>query len=196
MKSINKNVVNEIIINKSRFITKLIKINNEDEIKIKLDYIKKEYKDATHYCYAYITGNTKRFNDDGEPGGTAGMPILNVLENNNLTNILCVVIRYFGGIKLGAGGLVRAYTKAVTEALNNAKIINLTDGFSINLEFDYNKIKIIDNILKDIKINYKEYDENIIYEFLIGKDKFNEIKKELENNSIKLNIEKELLVEL
>ena len=196
MKSINKNVVNEIIINKSRFITKLIKINNEDEVKIKLDYIKKEYKDATHYCYAYITGNTKRFNDDGEPGGTAGMPILNVLENNNLTNILCVVIRYFGGIKLGAGGLVRAYTKEVTEALNNTKIINLTDGFSVKLEFDYNKIKIIDNILKDIKINYKEYDENIIYEFLIGKDKFNEIKKELENNSIKLNIEKELLVEL
>ena len=196
MKSINKNVVNEIIINKSRFITKLIKINNEDEVKIKLDYIKKEYKDATHYCYAYITGNTKRFNDAGEPGGTAGMPILNVLENNNLTNILCVVIRYFGGIKLGAGGLVRAYTKAVTEALNNTKIINLTDGFSVKLEFDYNKIKIIDNILKDIKINYKEYDENIIYEFLIGKDKFNEIKKELENNSIKLNIEKELLVEL
>ena len=146
MKSINKNVVNEIIINKSMFITKLIKINNEDEIKIKLDYIQKEYKDAHHYCYAYITGNTKRFNDDGEPSGTAGMPILNVLENNNLTNILCVVIRYFGGIKLGAGGLVRAYTKAVTEALNNAKIINLTDGFSINLEFDYNKIKIIDNI--------------------------------------------------
>lgn len=196
MKSINKNVVNEIIINKSRFITKLIKINNEDEIKIKLDYIKKEYKDATHYCYAYITGNTKRFNDDGEPGGTAGMPILNVLENNNLTNILCVVIRYFGGIKLGAGGLVRAYTKAVTEALNNAKIINLTDGFSINLEFDYNKIKIIDNILRDIKINYKEYDENIIYEFLIEKNKFNGIKKELENNSINLKIIDSILVEI
>lgn len=196
MKSINKNVVNEIIINKSRFITKLIKINNEDEIKIKLDYIKKEYKDATHYCYAYITGNTKRFNDDGEPGGTAGMPILNVLENNNLTNILCVVIRYFGGIKLGAGGLVRAYTKTVTEALNNTKIIDLADGFSVRLEFDYNKIKIIDNILKDIKINYKEYDENIIYEFLIGKDKFNEIKKELENNSINLKIIDSILVEI
>ena len=196
MKSINKNVVNEIIINKSRFITKLIKINDEDEVKIKLDYIKKEYKDATHYCYAYITGNTKRFNDDGEPGGTAGMPILNVLENNNLTNILCVVIRYFGGIKLGAGGLVRAYTKAVTEALNNTKIINLNDGFSINLEFDYNKIRIIDTILKDIKINYKEYDENIIYEFLIGKDKFNEIKKELENNSINLKIIDNILVEI
>lgn len=196
MKSINKNVVNEIIINKSRFITKLTKINNEDEIKIKLDYIKKEYKDATHYCYAYITGNTKRFNDDGEPGGTAGMPILNVLENNNLTNILCVVIRYFGGIKLGAGGLVRAYTKTVTEALNNTKIIDLADGFSVRLEFDYNKIKIIDNILKDIKINYKEYDENIIYEFLIEKNKFNGIKKELENNSINLKIIDSILVEI
>lgn len=196
MKSINKNVVNEIIINKSRFITKLIKINNEDEIKIKLDYIKKEYKGATHYCYAYITGNTKRFNDDGEPGGTAGMPILNVLENNNLTNILCVVIRYFGGIKLGAGGLVRAYTKTVTEALNNTKIIDLADGFSVRLEFDYNKIKIIDNILKDIKINYKEYDENIIYEFLIEKNKFNGIKKELENNSINLKIIDSILVEI
>ena len=196
MKSINKNVVNEIIINKSRFITKLIKINNEDEIKIKLDYIKKEYKDATHYCYAYITGNTKRFNDDGEPGGTAGMPILNVLENNNLTNILCVVIRYFGGIKLGASGLVRAYTKTVTEALNNTKIIDLADGFSVRLEFDYNKIKIIDNILKDIKINYKEYDENIIYEFLIEKNKFNGIKKELENNSINLKIIDSILVEI
>lgn len=196
MKSINKNVVNEIIINKSRFITKLIKINNEDEIKIKLDYIKKEYKDATHYCYAYITGNTKRFNDDGEPGGTAGMPILNVLENNNLTNILCVVIRYFGGIKLSAGGLVRAYTKTVTEALNNTKIIDLADGFSVRLEFDYNKIKIIDNILKDIKINYKEYDENIIYEFLIEKNKFNGIKKELENNSINLKIIDSILVEI
>ena len=196
MKSINKNVVNEIIINKSKFITKLIKINNEDEIKIKLDYIKKEYKDATHYCYAYITGNTKRFNDDGEPGGTAGMPILNVLENNNLTNILCVVIRYFGGIKLGAGGLVRAYTKTVTEALNNTKIIDLADGFSVRLEFDYNKIKIIDNILKDIKINYKEYDENIIYEFLIEKNKFNGIKKELENNSINLKIIDSILVEI
>lgn len=196
MKSINKNVVNEIIINKSRFITKLIKINNEDEVKIKLDYIKKEYKDATHYCYAYITGNTKRFNDDGEPGGTAGMPILNVLENNNLTNILCVVIRYFGGIKLGAGGLVRTYTKAVTEALNNTKIIDLADGFSVKLEFDYNKIKIIDNILKDIKISYKEYDENIIYEFLIEKNKFNGIKKELENNSINLKIIDSILVEI
>lgn len=196
MKSIKKNITNEILINKSRFITKLIKINNENEVKDKLEYLKHEYKDATHYCYAYIIGNIKRFNDDGEPGGTAGMPILNVLENNNLTSILCVVIRYFGGIKLGAGGLVRAYTKSVVQALNNAEIVNLANGFNIKIEFSYEKIKIIDNILKDVKINYKEYDENIVYELCIDKNKFETLKKELKNNSINLKIIDNILVEI
>ena len=114
MYTIKENIENTIIINKSKFITYIIKINNEEEALNNLKLLKEKYKDATHHCYSYITGNTKRFNDDGEPGGTAGMPILNVLENNDLTNILCVVIRYFGCIKLGAGGLVRDYTKSVT----------------------------------------------------------------------------------
>lgn len=195
MKSIKKNITNEIIINKSRFITKLIKINNELEIKEKIELLKTEYKDATHYCFAYIISNTKRFNDDGEPSGTAGMPILNVIENNDLTNILCVVIRYFGGIKLGAGGLVRAYTKSVTEALNIANIVNLEKGVSLKIEFTYDKVKIIDNILKNTNISYKEYDNNIIYELSITNKKFEEIKKELETNSLKLDIKKEMLVE-
>lgn len=195
MKTIKKNVTNEIIINKSKFITKLIKINNEEEAKEKLDLLKKEYKDATHYCYAYITGNIKRFNDDGEPGGTAGMPILNVLENNDLTNILGVVIRYFGGIKLGAGGLVRAYTKAITECLNNIEIANLTDGINFKIEFTYDSIKKIDNILKNQKITYKEYDNNIIYECSLTKDNFEKLKKELETNSLNLEIMNETLVE-
>lgn len=195
MKTIKKNVTNEIIINKSRFITKLIKINNEEEIKNKLDFLKKQYKDATHYCYAYITGNIKRFNDDGEPGGTAGMPILNVLENNNLTNILAVVIRYFGGIKLGAGGLVRAYTKAVTECLNNTEIVNLTNGINFKIEFTYDNVKKIDSILNNSKITYKEYDNNIIYEVCLTKENFEKIKKELQNNSLNLEIIDETLVE-
>lgn len=195
MKTIKKNVSNEIIVNKSKFITKLIKINNDEEAKEKLELLKREYKDATHYCYAYITGNIKRFNDDGEPGGTAGMPILNVLENNNLTNILGVVIRYFGGIKLGAGGLVRAYTKAITECLNNIEIVNLTDGINFKIEFTYNSIKKIDNILKNQKITYKEYDNNIIYECSLTKDNFEKLKKELETNSLNLEIMNETLVE-
>ncbi|MCI8777807.1 MAG: YigZ family protein [Bacilli bacterium] len=196
MKTIKKNVTNEIIINKSRFITKLIKINNEEEVREKLALLKREYKDATHYCYAYITGNIKRFNDDGEPSGTAGMPILNVLENNNLTNILGVVIRYFGGIKLGAGGLVRAYTKAITECLNHIEIVNLTSGINFKIEFTYDFVKKIDNILKNQKITYKEYDNNIIYECSLTKDNFQKLKKELETNSLTLEIIDETLVEI
>lgn len=196
MKTIKKNVTNEIIINKSRFITKLIKINNEEEIKEKITYLKNEYKDATHYCFAYITNNIKRFNDDGEPSGTAGMPILNVLESNNLTNILCVVIRYFGGIKLGAGGLVRAYTKSVTESLNKVEIVNLTNGVSFKIEFTYDNVKKIDNILKDSKITYKEYDNNIIYECSLTCDIFEKIKKELETNSLNLEIINKILIEI
>lgn len=196
MKTIKKNMTNEIVVNKSRFITKLIKINNEEEVKSKITDLKDEYKDATHYCFAYITGNIKRFNDDGEPSKTAGMPILNVLESNNLTNILCVVIRYFGGIKLGAGGLVRAYTKAVTEALNKVDIVNLTNGLNFKIEFIYDNVKKIDNILKDSKIKYKEYDNNIVYEGCLTHDNFEKIKKELETNSLNLEILNETLIEI
>lgn len=196
MKTIKKNVTNEIIINKSRFITKLIKISNETEIKEKLSYLKNEYKGATHYCYAYIIGNVKRFSDDGEPSGTAGMPILNVLENNDLTNILAVVIRYFGGIKLGAGGLVRAYTRSITECLNNTEIVSLTNGINFKIEFTYDNIKKFDNILKDSKITYKEYDNNVIYECCLTIENFMKIKKELETNSLSLEIISEILIEI
>ena len=195
MQTIKKNVTNEIIINKSRFIAKLIKINNENDIKEKLDNLKIEYKDATHYCYAYIVGNVKRFSDDGEPSGTAGMPILNVIESNNLTNILCVVIRYFGGIKLGAGGLVRAYTKVVVESLKETQIVTLAKGLNLKIEFTYDKLKTIDNILKNINIKYKEYDNNIIYEISITNDKYEEIKKELETNSLNIDILDQTLIE-
>ena len=150
MKTVKENIENEIIINKSRFITLLIKINNLDEIEKNLKEIKKKYKDATHYCYAYIIGNKEKCSDNGEPSGTAGMPILNVLKQNDLTNILCVVIRYFGGIKLGAGGLIRAYSTSASEALNKTNIVNLIKGYKIVIEFNYDNIKQINYLLKDI----------------------------------------------
>ena len=87
--------------------------------------IKNKYKDATLHCYAYIIDNIKRFSDDNEPGGTAGMPILNVLENNDLNHILCIVVRYFGGIKLGANGLVRAYSGSCNEAIDCSSVVEL-----------------------------------------------------------------------
>lgn len=190
MKTVKENIENEIIINKSRFITLLIKINNLDEIEKNLKEIKKKYKDATHYCYAYIIGNKEKCSDNGEPSGTAGMPILNVLKQNDLTNILCVVIRYFGGIKLGAGGLIRAYSTSASEALNKTNIVNLIKGYKIVIEFNYDNIKQINYLLKDIQIK-KEYGNTITYTFYIKEDSLNKIENELSKIS-KIKLKKEI----
>lgn len=117
MFTIKNDLNGELIVNKSRFITYVYKVNNVLEVNEKIDALKAKYKDATHYCYSYIIDNIKRFNDDKEPNHTAGMPILNVLESKNLNYVLAVVVRYFGGVKLGAGGLVRAYTNAVSNTI-------------------------------------------------------------------------------
>lgn len=163
MQTIKNNTQNEIIIKNSRFICYLYKIKDINEANNILNNIKIEHKDATHHCYAYIINDFRKSSDDGEPGGTAGIPILKVLENNNLNNILAIVVRYFGGIKLGAGGLVRAYTKSVTSTLNNDNIVSLIKGYNLNIEFNYNQIKEIDYLLKDISINKKEFNTNIKY---------------------------------
>ena len=172
MFTIKENVKNEIEINKSRFITYIYKLNNEKDVKTILEKLKKEHKDATHYCYAYIFNNIKRFNDDGEPSHTAGMPILNVLENKKLNNVLAVVIRYFGGIKLGAGGLVRAYTNSVSKAIKDDNITLIVKEHKIKIEFDYKDVNNVNYILKDYKITYKEFDENIVYEFTYEEGKY------------------------
>lgn len=181
MYSINTKTTTLIEINKSKFYCELIPINSLDEIDNIINNVKKEYKDATHYCYAYIFDNTKRFSDDGEPGGTAGMPILNVLEQNNLDHVIAIVIRYFGGIKLGAGGLVRAYTNSVCESINNSKIIELIKGKKISIEFTYDNIKQIDYLLKDANVIGKEFNSNVTYIFNI-QDNINI--KEILNNYI------------
>ena len=144
---------------------------------------KNDYPNATHYCYAYIIDSYQKCSDDGEPSKTAGIPILKVLENNNLTNIICIVIRYFGGIKLGIGGLVRAYTKSVSEVLSNASFNELINGYLVILETTYDKQKDIEYIIKD---HYtKEYKENVIYTIECTKD----ILEELKRNYNILNVE-------
>lgn len=193
MNTINNNVNNEYLINKSKFICYLIKVDNISDIDYNLNYLKQKYNDATHICYAYIISNIKRFNDDNEPSGTAGMPILNVLENNNLNCVLAVVIRYFGGIKLGAGGLVRAYTKSVTLALDKTSIKKINKCLKISICFNYNETKLIDNLLKDINIIDKKYDDNIIYTFIILKDDFDKINNLLLINNIKIIKKEEVL---
>ena len=163
MYTISKNTKCETIIKNSKFITLLFKIKSKDDVSKILDNIKKAYPKATHYCYAYVVDSSKKSSDDGEPGGTAGMPILNVLEKENITNVLAIVVRYFGGIKLGAGGLVRAYSKSVKDALGLVDINKLQSGKLIELTFDYDVQDKINYILKDEEIVSKNFDIKITY---------------------------------
>ena len=194
MYSIKESLENTIIIKKSKFITKLYKINDTEEINNILDKLKKEYKDSTHICYAYILNGLEKCSDDGEPSGTAGLPILNILKKNNLTNILAVVIRYFGGIKLGAGGLVRAYSNSVNDTLKLTNIIELEEGYLVELEFSYDQIKLVDYILNNKTIISKEYNDNIIYKFYLNKYELNFI-PELEKVATHVSIKDKILIE-
>ncbi len=161
MKVIKENVSSKLEINKSLFYTDLIKVYSKEEVIQNLSIIKDKYKDATHYCYAYIIDDIKKSSDDGEPGGTAGVPIMESLNNKDLNYILCVVTRYFGGIKLGAGGLVRAYRKSVNEAINNTKLLDLIDGYQVVIRVNYDMQKDLEYLIKD---NYqKEYDLDVKY---------------------------------
>lgn len=163
MLCIKENVKSEIVIKNSKFICFLYRVDNIEDVKKYIDEIKKVEKGATHYCYAYIIDNIKRFNDDKEPSGTAGMPILNILESNNLNHILAVVVRYFGGIKLGAAGLLRAYANSVTESVNASDIIKLITGKIIEITFPYSDEKKINSLNNIFEIIDKKYDSNIHY---------------------------------
>ena len=191
MYTIKNNNISELIIKNSKFICYLYKVKNTNEISEILNNIKQEHKDATHHCYAYIIDDIKKSSDDGEPGGTAGIPILKVLESQELTNIIAIVVRYFGGIKLGAGGLVRAYTKSVTSSLTKENIVSLIKGYNIDIEFNYNQTKEIEHLLKDTKINNKEFNDLIKYNIDIESNFLETIK----NYSIKYSNIKEIYIE-
>ena len=173
MKTVKYDISNEIIIKNSRFITYIYRLNN-NEISTYLEEIKKLHPKATHYTYAYIYNNNGYSSDDNEPSGTAGRPMLNVLEKEDLNNILVITVRYFGGIKLGAGGLVRAYTKSVTETLKQSKFINLEEGYKIKISFDYPEEKQINYILGD-NIIEKQFNDKITYIANISKENINKL---------------------
>lgn len=175
MLTIKENIENSTEIKKSKFITHIYKVETVEEIENILKKEREKYKDATHICYAYRLTTFEKANDDNEPAGTAGIPILEVLKKQNLINCLAVVIRYFGGIKLGAGGLVRAYSQSITECLKLCNIRELTKGYLINIYTDYNRIKELDYILRDMNIINKVYDEKIKYEVKIKQEDLNKI---------------------
>lgn len=191
MYTIENNYTYELIIKNSKFITLLYKINDLKDVEKYLNEVKNNYPDATHYCYAYIIDNLKKSSDDGEPSGTAGIPILKVLESNNMSNILVIIVRYFGGIKLGANGLIRAYTKCTANAIKEVNLLTLIDGINIDITFDYSRVKEIDYLLKDITINNKIFDKEITYNVNIEKSFLEKIK----NNNIEFNIIKSIKIE-
>ena len=146
MRKIKDIIENTIIIDKSKFITTIFPVSTPEEAVEILAATRKKYYDATHNCYAYIldNGNIQKCSDDGEPSKTAGFPMLDVLKKNDLTNLLAITTRYFGGIKLGAGGLIRAYSTSVSSALKTAT-------FYVSKQLD----------IYSVKIAYSDYSKNI-----------------------------------
>ena len=171
-------------IKKSRFICHAKRVYSEEEARDFITAIKKEHYKATHNCSAFIVGERseiKRTSDDGEPSGTAGVPMLGVLENHNLTNVCVVVTRYFGGIKLGAGGLIRAYAGSVALAVKEIGIIEIKEQAGIQIHMTYAQYQEYGNFLKEhnlieLETNFTDQVDTMIF---IDKEKKDGIKAEL-----------------
>ncbi len=160
----------------SKFFSFAMPVKTEEEIKEKLAELRKTYFDARHHCYAYILGFDKsawRANDDGEPSGTGGKPIYGQLLSHDLTNVLIVVIRYFGGVKLGVSGLINAYKTAAKNAIDNNKIIMLTIQEIYTVDFDYMQMNNIMKVLKDesVKIYEQNFDNQCQIKFSVRQSK-------------------------
>ena len=158
----------------SKFLAFAYPVFSVREIKEILLGLRKEYYDARHHCFAYILGADKknyRDSDDGEPANTAGKPIMRQLQSKDLTNILIVVIRYFGGTLLGVGGLIKAYGNAASDAIENAKIITGTEELPISIEFNYSQNKSVLKIIKEekLEIRSQKFDEACSIEVYVSK---------------------------
>ena len=193
MYTIKNDIEKIIMINKSKFIAKSYFVTNLDDAINIIDSLKKQYSDATHVCFGYIINNNIKYSDDGEPSNTAGLPIYNVISKNNLNCVLVVVIRYFGGIKLGAGGLTRAYSNSALEVIND-NITELINGYQIIITLDYNYIKDVEYILKDLTIISKKYNDIITISFEISKHNIYTLKEKLNNYTKSFNIIKEIYI--
>ena len=159
-------------IQKSKFITHLRHVDSEEEARAFIQAMKKKYFDARHNCSAYVLGENadkQKSNDDGEPGGTGGNPILEVIKKNGLTNVVVVVTRYFGGIKLGAGGLIRAYSHAAVLGIEAATILAMTPFIKLDASVSYDLLATVEHWMRQNEIRSLEadYAENVILHLLI-----------------------------
>ncbi|QYE97661.1 YigZ family protein [Paraclostridium sordellii] len=179
-KTLHEFGVDEIIIEKSTFIGYAKPISTEEEAVEFINEIKKKHKDATHNVWAYTVGqnmNIQRYSDDGEPQGTAGIPTLEVIKKEDLRDVVVVVTRYFGGIKLGAGGLVRAYTKGAKIGLEAAKIIEKINYQEVKIKIDYNQLGKVQNEIMNMGYFIKDtiYEDNVEIIVYSKQDKLEEI---------------------
>ena len=181
MKSIEKITEHTLVIKKSEFICTLIPLNDEEKINETIDYYKEKYKDATHNCVAYLVGTKERANDDGEPSGTAGLPMLNVLKKQELSNIIAIVTRYFGGTLLGTGGLVRAYTAATIEGLKNSESIARIHGVKLGIETNYTDLGKIQYLIANRNLDQLEpvYTDKVEMTVFVPTDEMGSLRAEL-----------------
>lgn len=188
--TIEKQETSELVEKKSKFIANIFYVSTIEEAESKLEQVRKKYHDAKHNCYAYRVLNGEnvidRSSDDGEPSGTAGAPMLNILKKENLCNVLVVVTRYFGGILLGTGGLVRAYSQSTQDVIEKSNIIVKKEGYIAKIEVEYKELEKLKYFCKkkEISIINVDYLENVIVELEFKKEE-----KEIFENKEKLNFD-------
>ena len=190
--TIKENIRTEIVVKKSKFIANFIKVSSKEEAEEEIKKIKKKYFDARHNCIAYriLEDETiiERFSDDGEPSGTAGSTMLNILQKNNLINVVIVVTRYFGGILLGTGGLVRAYSDVLLKAIEESNISNLILGEECEVAVEYNNFEKFKYYCKNNDINIKNsiYTEEIVCKIEMEDDVKEKLLKDFELKNVNL----------
>lgn len=195
-KTIQENVSSELVEKKSKFICNAFYVETVEEAEQIIKDVNKKYFDAKHNCYAFSVctenGIVNRFSDDGEPSGTAGGPMLNILTSQNLSNVLLVVTRYFGGILLGTGGLVKAYTTVSINAIESANIVQKDLGLEVKFVVNYADLEKLKYYAKvnEIEIFKIEYNENVDVILNITKEKYEMILNQKNNLNFKILDEK------
>jgi len=184
MYTIDKEYIYECEIKRSRFISRIYPVETVDEAMDFLQQIRKLHYDATHNCYSYIIGEDQsvyKQSDDGEPSQTAGIPIYETLRKNKLTNVICIITRYYGKIKLGAGGLIRAYTQGASEVIKNAELKEIINFSQLKISFNYDVSNEVFKHLEQYEIISKSFSSNIECIYNIPTELVEELKKQLIN---------------
>jgi uncharacterized YigZ family protein len=174
----------EVIIKKSRFLGIAANVDSEEEARELLNAIRKEHYSARHVCYAYSIGDNNpslKFSDDGEPGGTAGRPILDVVTNSGVSNIIIIVVRYFGGVLLGTGGLVRAYTESAQEAVKAAEKTTVWVAETFDITLDYGDFERVKSLIEKIEGASLEvaYTDKVVISATVPEKECDRLKQEI-----------------